>query len=212
VLFDLDGTLLDSIPLIVDSYAHTFRSFGLDVPPREELIADIGRPLTVVLGAVAGDPARLAEMIAVYREYNLRHHDARAVPFPGVASMVNSARGLGFRTALVTSKLRDSACRGIRLLGLEAAIDCIIGADQVVEPKPAAEPVMTAAQVLGVAPADAIMVGDSAHDMASGRAAGARTAAALWGAQNRAALAAAGPDYWLEHPEDLIGILRPPRR
>jgi len=110
-------------------------------------------------------------MIAVCRDDNLAHHDARAIPFPGVVAMVRQVQDLGFRTALVTSKIRDSAERGIRLLGLEAAIDCIVGADEVAELKPAAEPVVRAASLLGVAPADAIVVGDSAHDMASGRGA-----------------------------------------
>jgi phosphoglycolate phosphatase-like HAD superfamily hydrolase len=122
--------------------------------------------------------------------------------------MVREVRDLGFRTALVTSKIRDSAGHGLRLLGLEAVIDCVVGADQVAEPKPAAEPVLRAASLLGVAPGDAIMVGDSAHDMASGRAAGAQTAAALWGAQDRAALAAAAPDYWLNDPPDLVPLLQ----
>jgi pyrophosphatase PpaX len=207
VLFDLDGTLLDSIPLILDSYAHTFARFGLPIPPRESLIADIGRPLTIVLGRVARDRDHLAEMVAVYRGYNLTHHDARAVPFPGVVAMVHAVRARGLGTAVVTSKIRDSAERGVRVLGLEGAVDCIVGSDDVAEPKPAAEPVIKAARLLGAHPREAIMVGDSAHDMASGRAAGARTAAAGWGVENDAALRASAPDHWLEKPRDLRRLL-----
>ena len=200
VLFDLDGTLLDSIPLIVDSYVHTFARFGMPVPRREALIADIGRPLRVVLAEAAGDARHLAEMIAVYRDYNLAHHDARVVPFPGVVSMVREVKGLGLGTALVTSKIRDSALRGMTVLGLEDAIDHLVGGDDVSDPKPAAEPVLKAARLLGVEPREVIMVGDSAHDMASGRAAGARIAAAAWGVEDHASLKAAAPDFWLQSP------------
>ena len=221
VLFDLDGTLLDSIPLIVDSYAHTFARFGMPVPPREALIADIGRPLRVVLGEVATGPDHLAEMIAVYREYNLAHHDARVAAFPGVVAMVRAVKAFGLGTGVVTSKIRDNATLGLKVLGLEQWIDCLVGGDDVSDPKPAPEPVLLAARLLGVEPREAIMVGDSLHDMASGRAAGARTAAAGWGIEDSTALKSFAPDYWLDSPADLAAILEshsihhrpsPPRR
>jgi pyrophosphatase PpaX len=130
------------------------------------------------------------------------------VAFPGVVQMVREVRGLGLGTAVVTSKIRHSAERGLRVLGLERIVDCIVGADDVAEPKPAAEPVVKAARLLGAKPLEVIMVGDSAHDMASGRAAGARTAAALWGVLDHVALRASAPDYWLESPADLTRLLQ----
>jgi len=209
VLFDLDGTLLDSFALILDSYAHTLARFGLPVPTRDALIADIGRPLTVILGRAARDAEHLEEMVTVYREYNLAHHDQRVAAFPGVVDLVRELKRRGLGTGVVTSKIHHNAELGIRVLGLVDAVDVIVGADDVAEPKPGPEPVLTAARRLGVRPDQAIMVGDSAHDIASGRAAGALTAAALWGVENPAALRASTPDHWLHHPQDLLPLLHP---
>lgn len=209
VLFDLDGTLLDSIPLILDSYAHTFAHFGLPLPSRDELIADIGVPLWVVFRRLGPGAPAVDGMIAVYREYNLAHHDSRAGAFPGVGEMVREVRHRRLATALVTSKLRSSAVRGLALLGLETAMDTIIGADDVERPKPDPQPVQLALERLGVTPGAALFVGDSVHNLESGRAAGTRTAAALWGAPSRVTLEAGRPDFWLEQPLDLVALLPP---
>lgn len=207
VLFDLDGTLLDSIDLILDSYAHTFAHFDLAAPPRETLLADIGVPLWVVFDRVGGDPERVHEMIAAYRDFNLAHHDTRVAAFPGVAEMVREVRARGCLTALVTSKNRHGALRGLRVLGLSDAIDVVVGADDVERPKPDREPVTFALTRLGVPPGEAVFVGDSVHDIASGRTAGVRTVAAVWGAMAPDSLRAAGADTLIERPEELLAWL-----
>ena len=86
-------------------------------------------------------------------------------------------------------------------------MDVLVCADEVTNPKPHPEPVEKALALLGAEPATAVYVGDSIHDMVSGRAAGVRTAAALWGPFGREHLAGATPDYWLETPGDLLGLL-----
>jgi pyrophosphatase PpaX len=207
VLFDLDGTLLDSIRLIVDSYHHTLAVHGF--PPRtdEHWLAGIGTPLWVQFADWAHDQALLTEMIATYRDYNLSNHDRAVRPYPGVVELVRRLRDDGLRTGLVTSKQRTGAERGLRSLGLLDAMDVIVAADEVENPKPHPEPVLKAMAHLGVEATGTIYVGDSTHDMTSGRAAGALTAAALWGPFDRDHLAPTGPDYWLEHPESLLGVV-----
>ena len=86
-------------------------------------------------------------------------------------------------------------------------MDVLVCADEVTNPKPHPEPVEKALALLGADPATPVYVGDSIHDMVSGRAAGVRTAAALWGPFGREHLAGATPDYWLETPGDLLGLL-----
>jgi pyrophosphatase PpaX len=83
----------------------------------------------------------------------------------------------------------------------------VVGADDVTEPKPHPEPVQRALQALGATPEEAVFVGDSVHDMASGRAAGVATAAVLWGPFTRGDLDPANPDHWLEDPVDLLPLL-----
>ena len=207
MLFDLDGTLIDSVRLILDSYHHTLARHGL--PPRtdDEWLRGVGTPLTVQLAEWGSDPGTLAALIATYREYNLEHHDRMVTVYPGVVDAVRTIRDTGVVTGLVTSKNRLGALRGLTLARLEAMMDVLVCADEVTHPKPHPEPVEKALALLGADPATTVYVGDSIHDMHSGRAAGVRTAAVLWGPFGRRHLEGAQPDYWVERPEELVALV-----
>ncbi len=207
VLFDLDGTLINSVDLIVDSYQHTFRVHGVPILSREEILVGLGTPLRVVFGNMTGDDDQVTEWIATYREYNLSHHDAQVTAYPGAVAMVHTIRASGFRMGLVTSKNRAGAQRGLSLVGLGDTMEIIIGADDVVQPKPHPEPVERALAGLGMPADTALFVGDSQHDIHSGRGAGAWTAGVTWGPFDRAHLELAAPDYYCETPADLLKIL-----
>ncbi len=206
VLFDLDGTLIDSVRLIIDSYHHTLATHGLPARTDDDWLRGIGTPLWVQFAPWKDDPG-IDAMIATYRDYNLRHHDDRVTIYPGVTDMIRTIARAGLRTGLVTSKNRSGALRGLRLCGIEELMDVVVGADEVTNPKPHPEPVQKALALLGAEPATAIYVGDSIHDMQSGRAAGVRTAGVLWGPFRRADLEPATPDYWLQQPADLLDLL-----
>jgi pyrophosphatase PpaX len=207
LLFDLDGTLLDSVRLILDSYHHTTEVHGLPRRTDAEWLAGLGTPLRVQFAPYADTPERMAELIATYREYNLGHHDAQVSAYPGVPEAIGSIRSRGVRLGLVTSKNRSGAERGLRVIGLDTHFEVIVGADDVEHPKPHPEPVLQALDRMRVAAADAIYIGDSTHDMESGRAAGVRTAAVLWGPFRREQLVHTQPDFWLERPGELMGLL-----
>ena len=202
-LFDLDGTLIDSVELILRSYRHTLRTHRGVEPPDELWLKGLGTPIRVQLRQWTDDPAEIDAMAQTYTTYNLEHHDALVRPYDGIVSAVTRLRERGKRLGLVTSKVRSTALRGLRLAGIEDAFDVIVGADEVVHPKPHPEPVLTALDRLGVGREDAVFIGDARHDMVCGRAAGVATAAALWGPFDRAHLEDLDPDYWLERPEDL---------
>ena len=207
VLFDLDGTLIDSIRLILDSYHHTLATHG--IPPRtdDHWLRGVGTPLSVQFAEWRDDVGKLEAMVATYREYNLAHHDRMVTVYPGVVTALGAIRAAGRRTGLVTSKNRQGAVRGLTLVRLEAMMDVLVCADEVTNPKPHPEPVEKAVALLGADPGTTVYVGDSIHDMVSGRAAGVRTAAALWGPFGREHLELATPDYWLETPADLLTLL-----
>lgn len=207
VLFDLDGTLIDSVRLILDSYHHTLSAHGL--PPRsdEDWLRGVGTPLSVQLAEWRDEPGKLDALIATYREYNLKHHDRMVTVYPGVVDAVRRIREAGAATGLVTSKNRLGALRGLTLARLEAMMDVLVCADEVTNPKPHPEPVEKAVALLGADPAATLYVGDSIHDMHSGRAAGVRTAAVLWGPFGRSHLEGARPDYWVERPEELVELV-----
>ena len=113
----------------------------------------------------------------------------------------------GKTLGLVTSKMRGGALKGLRLAGLEAAFDVVVGSDEVTNPKPHPEPVLLALERLGRRPTDAVFIGDSRHDIECGRAAGVKTAAVLWGPFDRDHLEDLDPDYWLEQPSDLSTLV-----
>jgi pyrophosphatase PpaX len=206
-LFDLDGTLIDSVRLILDSYHHTLAAHGL--PPRsdEEWLRGVGTPLSAQFAEWGGEPHMLDALIATYRSYNLANHDRMVTVYPGVVAAVEAIRRRGRATGLVTSKNRSGAVRGLALAKLESMMDVLVCADEVANAKPHPEPVEKAVALLRADPATAVYVGDSIHDMVAGRAAGVRTAAALWGPFSREHLAGAAPDYWLDTPADLVALL-----
>ncbi|HEU4801350.1 MAG TPA: HAD-IA family hydrolase [Gemmatimonadales bacterium] len=207
VLFDLDGTLIDSIRLILDSYHHTLSSHGIAARSDDEWLRGIGTPLRVQFAEWAESPG-IEAMIATYRDYNLAHHDTRVLPYPGIVDMVRAVRHAGLLTGLVTSKNRTGAMRGLRLCGLDQEMNVLVGADDVEQPKPHPEPVLRALSELGQPPEAAMYVGDSIHDMEAGRAAGVLTAAVLWGPFGRDHLEGSQPDYWLERPDQLEPLVR----
>lgn len=210
LLFDLDGTLIDSIRLILDSYHHTLKAHGL--PPRsdDEWLAGIGTPLRVAFADLAPRPEQMEQLVATYREYNLTHHDTRVIPYVGAPELIRRVKSLGYKTGLVTSKNRPGAIRGLRLADIADHFDVLVCADDVQNPKPHPQPVEQALAALGSRPGETLFVGDSVHDMRCGRAAGVFTAAVLWGPFGRAHLEATHPDYWLETPEDLLALLGEP--
>jgi pyrophosphatase PpaX len=207
VLFDLDGTLIDSVRLILDSYHHTLAAHGLPARSDQHWLEGMGTPLRAQFREWSDNPDQLEAMVLTYREYNLRHHDDRVAAYPGVSEMFQSLRRRGTRTALVTSKNREGALRGLRVTGLDIAIDVVVGADDVTRAKPDPEPVERALTLLGVEAGDTVFVGDSRHDIESGRSAGVATAAALWGPFDREHLGSAKPDHWLERPMDLLALM-----
>lgn len=204
-LFDLDGTLLDSVELILASYRHTALAHRGAAPDDAVWLAGLGTPLRTQLRCLTDDPGEIEAMAETYREHNLANHDRMVRPYDGV---VEAVRELALRgtLGLVTSKLRHGALRGLRVAGLEDAFTVVIGADDVDRHKPDPAPVLAAVERLGADRATTVFVGDSPHDMAAGRAAGVRTAAALWGPFPQAVLEPHRPDVWLHTPADLTAL------
>src|SRR6478672_3117393 len=112
-LFDLDGTLIDSIRLILDSYHHTLSQHHQ--PPRtdEEWLRGVGTPLQAQFSPWGDSPELLEAMIATYRAFNLEHHDRMVTIYPGVLAAVRALRASSIQTGLVTSKNRQGALRGL---------------------------------------------------------------------------------------------------
>jgi pyrophosphatase PpaX len=207
VLFDLDGTLVDSIGLLVESMQYAFGS-RTRRPPVDEWIAMIGTPLDAMIRAWAEDESDLATLRARYREFQIANHDARTTAYPGVVETVRALHAGGHPLAVVTSKLEVGARRSLKLIGVEECFTAVVGIDATEKHKPEPEPVWHALSLLGGVPRErAIFVGDSTHDMHAGNAAGVVTAAATWGPFSREQLETARPQHWLRGMPDLAPLV-----
>ncbi|MCE9594580.1 MAG: HAD-IA family hydrolase [Planctomycetes bacterium] len=205
-LFDLDGTLIDSVELIRLSFDHAIRVHRGVEPEHDEWLAGLGTPLAVQFRRYSDDERELDAMITTYREFNALHHDRLVREYPGVHDAIEALARRGVALAIVTSKQRARARLGLERCGLSHFFDVVIGVDDVQRHKPHPEPVLAALHELGAPAETAIYVGDSPHDLASGRAAGTRTGAALWGPFPRAWLEPERPDHWLSSPRELVSL------
>lgn len=204
VLFDLDGTLIDSTELIVESYRHTLREVAGTEPSYTEVVSGFGTPLVDNLHRLSPEPALVPRMIEVYSEYNAQRHDDMIRPFPDAIEAAWSLKNKGFALAVVTGKRRAFALRGLRFVGLDTAFEVVVTPESTELPKPHPDPVRKALRQLAVQPERAVMVGDSPHDIVAARSAGVAAAAALWGPGCRDALASAQPTFWLEDAATLL--------
>ena len=206
VLFDLDGTLIDSIPLLVASMRHAFEGHPRP-PPVEEWVALIGTPLAGMIRRWALDEPDALRVTERYKAHQWERHDAMVTAFPGIPDLVADLAARGVRLAVVTSKLEPSARKSLDFLGLSPLFPVVVGLESTERHKPHPEPVLHALDRLGVAPADAAFVGDSPHDVEAGNAAGVATVAVLWGPFSRQQLAEARPRAWAERVGELPGVL-----
>jgi pyrophosphatase PpaX len=205
ILFDLDGTLIDTNELIIATYLHTLEKYYPSQFKREDVLPFIGPSLKEVFGNM--NPDRVEEMILEYRTYNLANHDQLVREFEGVAETLPLLKEKGYKLGIVTTKLYDTVMKGLRLMELDHYFDCIIALDHVEKEKPDPEPIFKALEALGSTPEEAIMVGDNFHDILAGKNAGTLTAGVAWSIKGRNYLAKFEPDYMLEHMSDLFTIL-----
>jgi len=204
VLFDLDGTLIDSVPMIVKVTRQALQSMGLhfdDVAIRHS----IGIPLAVQAHRFAR--GREQEFTAIYRGIYVRNLADEARLFPGTLDMLAKLRTDGYLTGVVTSKLARGATRAIDSAGMTELFDCVVTADDVANYKPHPEPLMNALGQLGVSADRSLYVGDSAFDIEMARQAGVSVAAVTWGARTREELEPIRPDAVVDDWQGLLGLL-----
>ena len=208
LLFDLDGTLVDSIELILGSARHAFVGFGGHAPTDDEWRATIGRPLQTVLREFApNDEAEAERLFARYREHQLANHDRLVHAYDGVVATLRTLALSGHPMAVVTSKSDWLARKGLELVGVNDLFPVLVGCDTCLNHKPHPEPVERALALLGVQPAQSIFVGDSPHDVESGRAARVFTVGVTWGAFAREEMEACGADVVIHDIVELPRVI-----
>lgn len=205
ILFDLDGTLVDTNELIISSFLHTLGKYYPDKYKREDVLPFMGPSLYETFGGI--DPERAEEMIHEYRTYNHEKHDLLVKEFKGVNETVKSLKDNGFKIAIVSTKILDTIIKGLKLTKLDPYFDVIVALDHVQKPKPDPEAIFFALKQLNSTPEKAIMVGDNYHDILAGKNAETKTAAVSWSLKGRDFLAKYEPDFMLDEMSDLLKIV-----
>ncbi len=204
VLFDLDGTLIDTIELILSSMRHATAEVLGEALPDDVLLHNVGVPLRVQMAEFA--PGREDELLCMYREHNAIVHDQLVCEYPGTEAALQAIIAQGYRLGVVTSKSIPVAQRGLDRFGLGEFFETLVGYEDTDIHKPEAAPLLLAAKRMGVDIKRCCYVGDSPHDMNAGKAAGAVTVGALWG-PFRERVAETGPDFVIEHLSELPDVL-----
>jgi pyrophosphatase PpaX len=205
LLFDLDGTLVDSADLILASYRHTMRTHFGEVPPDEVWLQTLGTPLRHAFRRFVDTDEEVRRLTETYLEFNLARHEELIRPFEGVREALEALLDGGVRLGIVTSKAAAGTARSLAACGLpEAWFESIITSDEPIPHKPDPAPVRLALERLGASPDAAAYIGDSVWDMRAGRAAGVATVAVLWGPFSENELAVEKPDVMIDRPSDLL--------
>lgn len=195
ILFDNDGTLVDTHDLILSSMRHATRHVLNRVIPDDVLMAKVGIPLAEQMLDFANDIDQRDELLRVYREHNHAHHDSAVKLFPGVLEGLAALESAGFRMGVVTSKRAPLATKGLQITGAWPYMSCLIGPDECPKAKPAPDPLLRGADKLNLRPEECIYIGDSPFDIQAGNAANMTSVAALWGMFPEEDLRRESPDF-----------------
>ncbi|HHB1651168.1 pyrophosphatase PpaX [Bacillus sp. TE8-1] len=205
VLFDLDGTLINTNELIISSFLHTLNTYYPNQYKREDVLPFIGPSLHDTFSKI--DENKVEEMITSYRKFNHDHHDELVEEYETVYETVRELKKQGYKVGIVTTKARQTVEMGLQLSKLDEFFDVVVTIDDVEHVKPHPEPLQKALELLDAKPEEALMVGDNHHDIVGGQNAGAKTAAVSWTLKGRAYLEAYKPDFMLDKMSDLLPIL-----
>ncbi len=204
VLFDLDGTLIDSGAIILASFQHAARTVLEREVPANEILARVGGAnLQEQMRAIDAD--RVDDLVRVYREHNAPLADTLEA-FEGILDVLGRLRGEGRRLGIVTAKRRESLDLALARIPLEPYLDVMVAAEDTDRHKPDPDPLLEALRRLDAPPREAAYVGDSPFDVRAAKAAGLFMVGVTWG-RIHGAEALEGADAVVDTAEELLGVL-----
>lgn len=208
ILFDFDGTLANTIDLIVATFEYTLQTALGFTPPKQEIINTIGLPLGDAMTILSCQPDKVTELRQVYKVFNAANHDKMIKPIAGVAELLADLKERGIKIAVVTSKKQPMLERGINCLNMTSYIDAAVSVLDTERGKPYPDPMLLACKKLGLQPEECLCVGDSPYDLQSGHAAGCTTIAVKYTMFPWQKILDEGkPDYTINKPQDLVKII-----
>ncbi|MCQ2565643.1 MAG: HAD-IA family hydrolase [Clostridia bacterium] len=208
VLFDFDGTLMNTNDIIFRSWYHTYDTIGMTAPDDTEIAWTFGEPLRETMARIFPD-RDAQEMVAIYRSYQNEIFKGTVNMFPRVDRMVMDLKAAGFRTAIVTSRLWSLLTPAVYNFSISDEFDTIVSASDTKAHKPDPTCLFLACEKLGISPEEAIYVGDSRFDIHCAKNAGMKSVLVGWTVclppEKRSGLYL--PDFVISEPEELIDIV-----
>lgn len=206
LLFDLDGTLVDSNQLIIESFRQTFQiHFPKSVPTETEIISLVGPPLFETFQLFTKSNDQIQEMIETYRTIYQQLEFSYIDIYPNVTSTLSALKAMGCHLGVVTSKFKVSAKPSLEHFGIASMMDVVVGLDDVKNHKPHPEPVWKALESFTYQ--EAMMIGDNPSDLLAGKHAGILTCGVEW-TLKKVELKQLNPDFWIHDFRDLIDIIQ----
>ncbi len=205
ILFDFDGTLINSNEIIIKTLQATTLKYRGDQLTAKEVNNLMGRPLLETMMLI--DKAQAEVMIDYYRQYSRSHRDDFTYIFDGIKEMLLELKEKGIMLAIVSNKGSNGIRHGIGKFGLEGIFDTIVSADDVEKKKPYADPALKAMAALKASADSCLFVGDSIHDIECAKNAHIKTVLVNWSIIDKKELFEASPDYIIHTPNELIDII-----
>lgn len=209
VIFDLDGTLLDTLDDLADAVNYAMKAHGYPTHSREAVCRFVGdgiRSLITRALPEGEDNPQFEEVLDTFRTYYAAHSQCKTAPYPGILALLKGLREAGLRVAVVSNKF-DAAVRALCAHYFGELVEVAVGESPAVPKKPAPDTVLRAMQLLDVKPAECIFIGDSDVDIKTAQNAGIPCISVLWGFRDRAFLLAHGAQQLAADVGELAALL-----
>jgi phosphoglycolate phosphatase len=207
VIFDLDGTLVDTAPDIVKTIKYILSYFDCKTKTDEEIIRGIGGGARKVLLKCMGDKGEenIDNALVVFRDYYIENCAKTSTLYPYVTQLLDFLKDHHIKLALCTLKIREATLRILIDLGLSKYFDIVITADDISIPKPDPQGILKILEQLNVSANRAVIIGDTMSDIMAGKNGNIETVAVLYGYDSEKAIISAKPGFIVKSLKELLG-------
>ena len=208
VLFDFDGTLVNTNDVIIASWQHTYKHYRGREESIEKITACFGEPLLITMAREFPEVAP-EDSAEVYRQFQQQNAHLLVKIFPGIVDLLKALKEAGYRMGIVTSRTRESALRYMDMFGITEYFEAMVTCDDTTVHKPNPEPILLGLEKMGITKDEAIMIGDSPFDIKCANNAGVKSVMVDWRitCDNSALITDAVWDYEIKEPMDLMKVL-----